>query len=824
MFDTDEDHIDPRLREQIQAALENAISDLDLVRQQPLTRTLMSRYMRALSRDGVDPLARLLGRLQKSRLSLVYDGLEHMEAIRLVSRLQEEVAAFRGHRFYRYLALLSNWQGIAPANLNASLGALVALEIPRAGSPTRTANGLAHPGLLDVAGSAWNFVPSLKGTGPDAPTIVIPVYSGREDTLACLHSVLTAHNETSANVLVIDDRSPDQQLTEDLTHLAKVLRFNLFYHRENRGFVSSVNEGILATAGDVILLNSDTVVCDRWLDHLYTTAQSRADLASVSPLSNNATILSYPHSNSANPLPRDCSLSQLCAFLEAGIEADTLIEIPTSVGFCMYMRRPAIEDVGIFDEAAFGLGYGEESDWAMRARNKGYRHYAATRSFVYHIGTVSFAARAVQRQLDAAEILRGRHPNYWPLVADHVAADPLSKLRRELDARRLVAAAGQAPIVLHVLHALGGGTEAYVRHVSKLLKERGVMSLFAQPDDVGRIQLFTNVLSATPNLVFAGMWDDNAVAMLIRQLNVKCLHLHHVLGFASEILNLLETLDIPMVVTLHDYTYICPQVVLLNHRDFFCGVPSAVICHQCIAAKRPILDVANVAEWRHRMHRLVSRAQRISAPSKSAVELFNRVWPDAPIQVLPHPEPPIGRLPIAHVPDAMRVVAIVGAILSHKGAAIVQACARDAAARELPLKFLVAGDFESTVPDSHLAVTGRFSPPQLPEILREAGASIGFLPSVWPETYSYVLSEYYRFGLHPVVFNIGAQSERVRAAQYGTILPLNTGASAINDALLAIELDLAPRQPPTGLPEKTYLKACYGNILPLNKSTSPATS
>ena len=286
-------------------------------------------------------------------------------------------------------------------------------------------------GLLDLDGAASATVPSLKtDRALTGQSLSSPFIAGEENTLACLHSVLIADNETPARLLVIDDRSPEQQLTHDLQRLASGDRFDLIHHSDNRGFVSTVNEGILASRGDVVLLNADTVVCDRWLDHLHAAAQARQDLASVSPLSNNATILSYPHINAANPLPRDSSLPKLCAFLEKRLEADALIEIPTSVGFCMYMRRQAVEDVGIFDEAAFGLGYGEECDWAMRARNKGYRHYATTRSFVYHVGNISFAERAIRQQTDAAEILRRRHPNYWPLVADHIAANPLSTVRR----------------------------------------------------------------------------------------------------------------------------------------------------------------------------------------------------------------------------------------------------------------------------------------------------------------------------------------------------------------------------------------------------------
>jgi GT2 family glycosyltransferase len=745
---------------------------------------------------------------------MAFEGLRHTDALILVNRIRQEIAGFQRHRLYRYLVLLTKLQGPSAATaLSVRLESIEAIASQLQSSTTRNQNVPTDSRLLDIESSVWTTLRSLKRTGEaHEVTIVIPVYYGRKDTLACLHSVLTTSNEIAAHLVVIDDRSPDQQLSENLQRLASSQLFELVYHTENRGFVSSVNEGILRARGDVILLNSDTVVSNHWVDHLHAAAALREDLASVSPLSNNATILSYPQINIANAIPSDSSIQQLGAFLDNRAADDGLVEIPTPVGFCMLMRRRAIENVGIFDEAAFGLGYGEESDWAMRARNEGYRHYAATRSFVYHAGTVSFAGRAAQRQVDAAEILRRRHPNYWPLVADHIAADPLSHVRRYLDTQRLITAAAQLPIVLHVLHALGGGTEAYVRHVARLLKERGVLSVFAQPDDLGRMRLSTNFSGPTPNLIFAGRWQDDELLSLIQKLNFRALHLHHVLGFAPEVLDLLHKIRLPLIATLHDYTYICPQVVLLNQRNHFCGVPSSRICHQCIDAKRPILTVSNVSEWRERMLRLVSPAVRITAPSKAAADLFRRVWKNLTIDVLPHPEAPGQPLKSTKLPADKKVVAVIGAILSHKGADILEACIRDAEERRLPLTFFVAGDFEKDIHSAHLEVTGRFSPAQLPALLYQAGASIGFLPSTWPETYSYVLSEYYRYGLHPVVFDIGAQSERVKAANYGTILPVNTDAALINDAFMTIEGELASRKPPAALPERDYVDITYGQV------------
>src|SRR6516162_5926546 len=88
--------------------------------------------------------------------------------------------------------------------------------------------------------------------------------------------------------------------------------------------------------------------------------------------------------------------------------------------------------------------------------------------------------------------------------------------------------------------------------------------------------------------------------------------------------------------TQHSYLSIPVYIVfLLDQRELFCGVPTSVVCHQCISAKQPIVDVENVASWREDMYALLSRAKRLLAPSKAASELYKRVWPNLPILVVP---------------------------------------------------------------------------------------------------------------------------------------------------------------------------------------------
>jgi glycosyltransferase involved in cell wall biosynthesis len=102
------------------------------------------------------------------------------------------------------------------------------------------------------------------------------------------------------------------------------------------------------------------------------------------------------------------------------------------------------------------------------------------------------------------------------------------------------------------------------------------------------------------------------------------------------------------------------------------------------------------------------------------------------------------------------------------------------------LEFVVVG---YTIDDAKLHATGRvfvtgqYEATELPELIVQQDADIAFLPSLWPETWCFALSEMWRAGLDVVAFDIGAPAERVRARGRGRLLPLGLSASTINDVL-----------------------------------------
>ena len=195
--------------------------------------------------------------------------------------------------------------------------------------------------LRGRAGLPRHDVPSIE--------VIVPVYRGLAETLACIESVLASGDAIPARVTVIDDCSPEPDLSEVLRAMADAGRILYVRNEENLGFVGSANRGLaLASDGDVVLLNSDTVVPEKFLDRLYRAAYSDLTIATATPLSNNATICSLPRPPGTEAAPYGLDLAAIDAIVRES-NAGIVRDIPTAHGFCMFIKRAALDDIGQFD-------------------------------------------------------------------------------------------------------------------------------------------------------------------------------------------------------------------------------------------------------------------------------------------------------------------------------------------------------------------------------------------------------------------------------------------------------------------------------------------
>jgi len=235
-------------------------------------------------------------------------------------------------------------------------------------------------------------------------------------------------------VLLADDASPDPRIEPMARGWCERSPLAARYLRRvrNLGFPANCNTAF-ADAGDadVVLLNSDTVTTPGWLAQLLRCAASDARIATITPWSNNAEICSWPRFCEDNPAPE---FPDAIAEAAAGLDPE-YPELPTAVGFCMYVRRAALRQLGGFDAETFGRGYGEENDFCLRAAAMGWRNVLCDTAYVVHHGGASFEPLALAPGGDNLARLLARWPDYNERVARFIMSDPLAARRIALEQR-----------------------------------------------------------------------------------------------------------------------------------------------------------------------------------------------------------------------------------------------------------------------------------------------------------------------------------------------------------------------------------------------------
>ncbi|PIQ13986.1 MAG: hypothetical protein COW70_01700 [Hydrogenophilales bacterium CG18_big_fil_WC_8_21_14_2_50_58_12] len=265
--------------------------------------------------------------------------------------------------------------------------------------------------------------------------VIVPVYKDKQLTLRCLYSVLAAKQQTAFELIVINDASPDGELVSCLQELKRQGLITLIENDVNKGYVYSANLGMsLHQDRDVVQLNSDAEVFGDWLDRMRNCAYQNGRVSTVTPLSNNATICSYPFFNRDNPEPLELKYEELDA-LASSVNKGKAVETPTGVGFCMYIRRECISEIGYYDRDSFGRGYGEENDFCQRAQKKDWINLICCNVFVLHHGSASFQGDRMALVTHAMQMINKLHPNYHKDVAQFVGR---SRYRGEIFPTNLI--------------------------------------------------------------------------------------------------------------------------------------------------------------------------------------------------------------------------------------------------------------------------------------------------------------------------------------------------------------------------------------------------
>ena len=410
--------------------------------------------------------------------------------------------------------------------------------------------------------------------------------------------------------------------------------------------------------------------------------------------------------------------------------------------------------------------------------------------------------------------------------------------------------------ILHLIHQYPpefvGGSELHTQRLARRQAAAGhEVAVFTRVPGSGmttREDTGVRIYAAghgttTPTQRFLATWGDGDLTAgfdrALEAVQPDLIHIQHMMGQPYAIFRRIRTAQIPAVMTLHDFWWVCANAQLLtNYSREICAGPALWLnCARCMLARGeqaaawvaypalpPLLGV------RSRMLRAVMEyAAALLAPCA-----FVRDWyadhgaPPDRTRVLPlgidaPPEEAGDAPPVRRANEPLRVL-YAGGLAWQKGVHILLEAARSVTG---PLAVEIAGDPADypayvadlrELADARVHFLGRLDRAALWTAMRRA--HLIAVPARWYETYSFLIRE--AFAVQRPVFasNLGAPADAVRHDVDGLLLPPGDVEAwraalqrAVDEPALLTRLGAAARPPMTLEAESEQTLAIYADVL-----------
>jgi GT2 family glycosyltransferase len=614
-------------------------------------------------------------------------------------------------------------------------------------------------------------------------SIVMPVFNAIEVLEASLKRVADG-TFGPWRMILVNDCSTDPKISTCLENFAKLqtsadVDVQILQTPSNLGFVGAANMGLQAAAkfGDhVVLLNSDAMVPKNWLSRLINPILQDPSIASVTPLSNDAEILSTPKNCAPTPLSAD-TIDAIDAALAKTIAPAATIQIPTGIGFCMAMNSKYLALHPHFDPV-FGRGYGEEVDWCNRSLKSGGKNVGLAALYVGHVGSASFEEVEKQKILqNHNRIISRKYPKFDKSVQSFIEADPI--LTARLITAIAQASATQPTLEIYLGHSMGGGANQYLDDQINRNRQALRSTIVLRVGGHRRWQVevhtpFTKVI-AQSNIF------DTVTKILSTIQNGKLIYSCGVgdcdpVSIPELLLDLKAALACGLKVLFHDYFPLNPSYCLLNEDNVYVG-PKGIPTNTIVSKSNG--KSINLRQWQASWRGFVAAANEVTFFSRSSEKIVSEVFnlDTQKVKICPHS---LNDLVLKKAETKVQSsgfspnIGVLGDIGIQKGAQLVGQISSIISNSEVFESIVVVGHLDPGIPKSStLTETGQYNRQDINILSADNRIACWLIPSIWPETFCFTIHEALQTGLPVFCFDLGAQAEVAAKFPNGHILPFD---------------------------------------------------
>ncbi|WP_407423339.1 glycosyltransferase [Methanobrevibacter sp.] len=278
---------------------------------------------------------------------------------------------------------------------------------------------------------------------------------------------------------------------------------------------------------------------------------------------------------------------------------------------------------------------------------------------------------------------------------------------------------------------------------------------------------------------FHNSWLTYIYFDILTKYDIDLVHIMHLINHSFDLPAIAKKLDIPTVLSIHDFYYLCPFYTLLDENKKYCGGVCKNNNENCYIPMDSLNDINSkefIGKWRENVLRMFESVDTFISTSNIIKELFISTYPQIKpetFKIIEHGrdlakiEDQCYEVPVKNEP--IKILCFANHLNEMKGSEVIKNIKREDKNNLIEFHFLGNCYGIDECGTNH----GRFERQDFPKKVREIKPSFVGIFSIWPETYCYAITESWICGIPVLGSNIGVVEDRVLKNNGGWIIDIN---------------------------------------------------
>ena len=288
---------------------------------------------------------------------------------------------------------------------------------------------------------------------------------------------------------------------------------------------------------------------------------------------------------------------------------------------------------------------------------------------------------------------------------------------------------------------------------------------------------------------FHDSWLTYIYFTILKKYDIDLVHIMHLINHSFDLPQLAKKFNIPVILSIHDFYFLCPFYTLLDENKKYCGGVCKDNDKNCYVPMDSLSDINSkefIDEWRENTLKMFQYVDVFISTSDIIKELFLSIYPSInseTFKIIEHGrdlakiEETCYEVPAKNEP--IKILCFANHLNEMKGSEVIKNIKKEDENNLIEFHFLGNCYGIDDCGINH----GRFERQDFPNKVKEIKPSFVGIFSIWPETYCYAITESWICGIPILGSNIGVVEDRVSKNNGGWIIDIHDPKKSYNQII-----------------------------------------